>query len=281
MTRQANVPSTLNRLLNAAIIVAAVFLLGVLAKKLFWDQPPDHNYRIATNARLAIKDVDWTKTDRTLLIALGKECKYCAESARFYRRLVQALADKDDTRMIALFSEKEVGGEAYLKELGISVSDLSYVSLSSVGIKELPTLAIVDRNGTVIDMWVGRLPPRIESAVMHKLNLTETRPLSEWLIEERTMRLRLAKKEPIVLLDVRDRAAFALEHKTAARNIPLDELKVRAINELPAAHTVVLDGENDSATDMAYTVLEGQGFADILILARNTLPQPGQPPKLP
>lgn len=271
MSRRLSI--TMNRLLNAAIIVAAVFLLGLLAKKLFWERPPDHNYRIATNARLAIKDIDWTKADRTVLIALGNECKYCADSAGFYRRLMQGLANNHDTRVMALFPEKESGGEAYLRELGIPISELSYVSLSSLGIKELPTVAILDRAGTVTDMWIGKLPPRIESVVLRKLNLTETRPLSDWLIDERRMRLRLASKEPIVLLDVRDRAAFAALHNAAARNIPLDELKVRAINELPTAHTVILDGENESATDMAYTVLEGQGFADILILAKSQEPQ--------
>lgn len=271
------IPKNLNRILNATIILIALFLCGVLVKKSFFDRAASYDYGLAPHAKLTIDGIDWTKTDRTILVALGTDCKYCTESAPFYRRIVQGLADQANVRFIAVFSKKESGAEEYLKELGVSVSEFRYVSLASLGIRKVPTLAILDRNGIVTDMWVAKLPPRIESEIMQKLNLKDTRPRADWMIDEKTLRIRMANREPIILLDVRGRAPFGVSHKDKAINIPLDELGVRAINELRTADTVVLYGDDNADTDMAYRILDEQGFTSILTLARD-LPQEREPP---
>src|SRR6185295_15652571 len=104
---------------------------------------------------LVIKGINWADSERTVLVALGKECKYCSESAEFYRRLAAGITSQTNTRLIALFSENESEGEAYLKQLEVPIRELRYVSLSSLGIKSIPTVAILDRNGVVTDLWVG------------------------------------------------------------------------------------------------------------------------------
>jgi len=80
---------------------------------------------------------------------------------------------------------------------------------------------------------------------------------------------KVANKEQVVLLDVRERAAYAIKHRDEARNIPLDELPVRAQNELPPDHTIVIYGSDPSEADLAYSILDGQGFAHIFILVQN------------
>jgi rhodanese-related sulfurtransferase len=185
--------------------------------------------------------------------------------------------NQGNMRFIALFSVKETGGEAYLSELSLPVRELRYVSLPSLGIKNVPTLAILDRNGVVTDMWVGKLSPGKESDVMNKLNLKNTRSPDEWSIDEAEFSLRIANHDSIVLLDVRDRAVFAQKHKDGARNIPLDELPVRAVNELPASQTIVVYGSDQSEADLAYSILDTHGFDKVLIL----IPDAAQPEKEP
>ena len=68
-----------------------------------------------------------------------------------------------------------------------------------------------------------------------------------------------------MLLDIRERVPYAMKHKDGARNIPLDELPVRAQNELPLDHTIVIYGNDRSEIDLAYSILDSQGFANILI----------------
>jgi hypothetical protein len=59
---------------------------------------------------------------------------------------------------------------------------------------------------------------------MSKLGLDDTRAPDEWSITEANLERKLANKEQLVLLDIRDRAAFTKNHRDGARNIPLDEL---------------------------------------------------------
>lgn len=257
------------RILNIVILLVALVLSALLVRKFFF-QPAQQspNYRLTTNATLRINGINWADADRTVLLALSKECKYCSDSAEFYRRLAAGIANQTNTRLLAVFSEKESEAEAYLKQLAVPIRELRYVSLSSLGIKNVPTLAILDRNGVVTDMWVGTFSPLEEKALMSKLKLEDTRSPDEWSINEADLERKLANKELLVLLDIRDRAAYAVSHRDGARNIPLDELPVRGQNELPLDQTIVIYGSDPSEADLAYSILDGQGFAHVLILVR-------------
>jgi rhodanese-related sulfurtransferase len=274
-------PKNLNRILSVAIALVTLFLVGVLVKKFFWDRSPRYDYALAPNSKLSIDGIDWAKTDRTILLALGTDCKYCTESAQFYRRLIQGSANQPDIRFIALFPKKEIGAENYLKQLGIPVSEIRYVSLASLGITKVPTVAVLDRNGTVTDMWIAKLPPRVESEIMQRLHLQDSRSKADWLIDEKTLRSRMAGGEDLTLLDLRDRTTFDRGHLDKAINIPLDELQVRAINELSATGTVILYGDDETDTDLAYRILDEDGFTRILFLARDSSQRRELSPQIP
>jgi len=126
-------------------------------------------------------------------------------------------------------------------------------------------LAILDRNGVVTDMWVGKLSPLEEKGLMSRLRLEDTRSPDEWSINEANLERKVANKELLVLLDIRERAAYAINHRDGAKNIPLDELPVRAQNELPLDHTIVIYGNNPSEADLAYSILDTQGFAHVFV----------------
>ena len=257
------------RILNLAVLIVALILSALLIKKYFFQPVQAPDYRIAANATLVINGINWADSDRTVLVALAKECKYCSESAEFYRRLAAGVASQTNTRLMAVFSEKESEAETYLKQLDVPIKELRYVSLPSLGIRSVPTLVILDRNGVVTDMWMGKLSPLEEKALMSKLRLEDTRSPDGWSIDEAGLERKVANKEVLVLLDIRERSAYAVNHRDGARNIPLDELSVRAQNELPLDQTIVIYSDDPSAADFAYSILDAQGFSRVLILAPN------------
>ena len=267
------------RILNIAILLVAVALSALLVKKFYFQPVQNSDYGIALDASLTIEGVNWADSERTVLIALGKECKFCSDSAKLYRRLAAGITNQTNTRLMAVFSKNESEAEAYLKQLEIPIREVRYVSLSSLGIKNVPTLAILDRNGVVTDLWVGKLSPLNETALMSKLRLEDTRSPDEWSIKEANLERKVANKELLVLLDVRERATFSLKHRDGARNIPLDELPVRAQNELPLDHTIVIYGSDPFETDLAYSILDTQGFGQVFVLVQNTAPPTKQSPK--
>lgn len=257
------------RILNIAIVVVALVLSAFLVKRFFFKPAQDSNYQIAADARLIINGLNWSDADRTVLLALAKDCEFCSDSAEFYRRLAAGITSQPNTRLIALFSTKDSEGEAYLKQLQVPIREVHYVSLSSLGIKNVPTVAILDRNGVVTDMWVGKLSPFKESALMLKLKLEDTGSRDKWSIDEARLARKVANKEPLLLLDIRERANFAMKPREGARNIPLDELSVRAQNELPRDHTIVIYGYDPSEMDLAYSILDTQGFSNVFVFVHN------------
>lgn len=245
-------------------------MLSFVTVRKYYFQPTENSaYKIAPEARLRIDGVNWTDSERTVLVALAKDCKYCSASAKFYRRLVAGL-NNTDTRLIAVFAENDSDAEAYLKGLNVPIRELRRVSFSSLGITNVPTVAILDRNRVVTDMWVGKLSPLKEAALMAKLNLENASPSDEWSIDEASLARKLADKERLVLHDIRDRISYAAHHRDGARNIPLDELPVRAQNELPLDHTIVIYSNDSSHADLAYSIVDSQGFANVLILVQET-----------
>jgi rhodanese-related sulfurtransferase len=258
------------RILNIAILVVAITLCALFVKNYFFQPTQTYNYAIAPDARLIINGINWADSERTVLVALSKDCKYCSDSAPFYRRLVAGITSQTNTRLIAVFPTRESEAEAYLKQLEVPIRELRYVSLSSLGIKNVPTLAILDRSGVVSDMWAGKLSPLKEADLMSKLGLENTRAPDEWSISEAGFERKVANKERLLLLDIRHRAAFSLKHRDGAKNIPLDELPVRAQNELPTDYTIVIHSNDPSEADFAYSILDTQGFAHVLVLVPNT-----------
>jgi xanthine/CO dehydrogenase XdhC/CoxF family maturation factor len=86
---------------------------------------------------------------------------------------------------------------------------------------------------------------------------------------------KVTNKEPLLLLDIRDRAPFTIKHRDGARNIPLDELPVRAENELSTDQTIIIYGDDDpEKTDLAYSILDTQGFSYVFVIVPNAIPIP-------
>lgn len=266
------------RILNIAILLAALVLSALLVRKFYFNPAQSEKNQLTTSATLRIEGIRWADSDRTVLLALSKDCKYCSKSAQFYRRLAAGIASQTNTRLLAVFPDRESEAEAYLRQLEIPIQELRYVSLPALGISNVPTLAILDQNGVVKDMWVGKLSPLEEKGLMAALKLEDTRPADEWSITEAGLERKVANKEQLVLLDIRERAAYALSRTDGARNIPLDELPVRALNELPLDHTIIIYGSDPSETDLAYSILDGQGFAQVFVLVKNPTP-PALPEK--
>ncbi len=104
---------------------------------------------------------------------------------------------------------------------------------------------------------------------MSRLRLKNTRSPAEWSIAEGDLERKIANKELLILLDVRERASYAVNHRDGAKNIPLDELPVRAQNELPQDQTIVIYSDDESGADLAYSILDTHGFAHVLVLVRN------------
>ena len=160
-------------LANVAIILVALLLGGVLVKRYLWPGagPPQAAApeRIKPGTKLSLPGVDWGRSRQTLLLVLSTTCRFCTESAPFYQRLAREKAGRTDVRLLASLPQTADESRKYLGEHGIAVDQVTQSAPSTAYARATPTLILVDQSGTVIDSWVGKLPPPQEEEVSNRL----------------------------------------------------------------------------------------------------------------
>jgi hypothetical protein len=170
--KESAVIKKLEVLANIAVVVTSVVLCSVLVRKYFFSttkqqapvetvQPespaPSASRRpsIQAGTKISLPGFDWSKSTRTVVLALSTTCHFCSESAPFYQKLQRQ--KPDDVRVVAVLPQPIEDSRNYLNKLGVRVTDVVQSSLSSVGVSGTPTLLLVDNEGSVTGSWVGKL----------------------------------------------------------------------------------------------------------------------------
>lgn len=154
---------------NIAIILVAIALVFVLAKRYVFTGPTSETPQSNVGAKLSLPGVDWSKSNKNLLLVLSDTCKYCTESAPFYQRLVQERAQRQTFGLTAGFSQPVSDGRKYLNGLGVGIDDVVELSPRAIRIRGTPTILLVNNAGVVTDEWLGKLPPEKEAEVLSRL----------------------------------------------------------------------------------------------------------------
>jgi hypothetical protein len=154
---------------NIAIIFVAILIGGVFVKKYFFDNRPTLPTRITAGSKVPLPGVDWARNEQTLLVVLQKGCRFCAESAPFYQRLVREMEDSKSTKLIALLPQEVNESQQYLADLKVPIREVKKLGSDFLGVSSTPTLILVNNAGEVIDSWTGKLTPDKEIEVLNKL----------------------------------------------------------------------------------------------------------------
>lgn len=154
---------------NVAIILVALLIGGVFAKRYLLDNRSQPPQRITAGTKVPLQDVDWAKNGQTLLLVLQKGCHFCAESAPFYQGLTREMDSSKSTKLIAVLPQEVNVGQQYLADLKVPISEVKKINPDFLGVSGTPTLILVNHAGEVIDSWTGKLTPDKEIEVLKKL----------------------------------------------------------------------------------------------------------------
>ncbi len=157
---------------NVAIVLVGILLSVVLVKNnLVQSQPAiaAPAAAIAPGTKLSLPGVDWKTNGRTLVLALSTGCRFCTESAPFYKRLAQEKPNLQNIRLVAVFPEPEEQSRKYLSDLGVTVDEVRQGRLDSIGVVGTPTLIFADADGAVATSWRGKLSSDKETEVLARL----------------------------------------------------------------------------------------------------------------
>ncbi|HEX8844452.1 MAG TPA: hypothetical protein VF791_07400 [Pyrinomonadaceae bacterium] len=161
---------------NLAIVVVAILLSFTIVKTYLWPTSKSAGSNVPANnvpanivgRKVSLPDVDWAKNERTLVLALKSDCRFCTESAPFYRELLKRQTLQSNMKLIAVLPNPVDEAKAYLASLGVNVGEVRQASLNSIGVSGTPTLLIVDSSGVVTDAWKGRLDRAGEAEVLSR-----------------------------------------------------------------------------------------------------------------
>lgn len=153
-------------LANIAVVITALLLCSVLVKKFFLSSvkqeatveaarskaPASSAPRrqpIQAGTKISLAGIDWSKSNRTVVLALSTGCHYCSESALFYQKLQQQ--NLKNVRLVAVLPQSVEDGRNYLTGLGVSLDQIVQAPLASVGVSGTPTLLLINHEGVVTD----------------------------------------------------------------------------------------------------------------------------------
>jgi rhodanese-related sulfurtransferase len=256
----------------AALTVVVLFLLPYLAKQRGLNRPvpvPE----IVVGSQISLPGKNWSQSKRTVVFALSTNCGFCNESTEFYRQLLATISDKPEMGTLALYPETLAEVEQYSKKHQIPIADTRQVSLPSLGIRATPTLLLVDHSGTVLNMWHGQLEPEKEIEILEGLVTDDPLLISPVKklkppMDPKELNSLMTAGEKLVILDIRSRAAFETGHLPNAKSIPIDEMGVRAEDELSRNSLIVLyaDCSNCAGTNKTLVLqskLDALGFTRV------------------
>ena len=123
----------------------------------------------AQGTQLSVPGITWADSEETIVLALSDKCKYCTESAPFYKQLATETAKRPGVRVVAVFPQDTSAGKKYLDDLGVAVNEVKQATLDSIGVRGTPTLMIVDKSGVVQQSWVGLLKGERETEVLNRV----------------------------------------------------------------------------------------------------------------
>jgi hypothetical protein len=156
--------------LNVLLMLACLALVGGIAYAHFGPSRSAQSSLAVPlkGEKLKISGVEWSNSQRTLVLALSTHCHFCTASGDFYKRL-QAVAAARGVPIVAVLSQPTDEARQYLENLGVSTTVIKQAPLATVSVSATPTLMVVNLEGVVTDSWTGQLSPEFEKEVISKL----------------------------------------------------------------------------------------------------------------
>lgn len=167
-----NTEKKLITVVNIAIVAVALTLGVVVVKKYLLTAPPTKPPElppIVVGTQISIPEVVWSRSRRTMVVALHEQCPFCTQSAPFYKRLVEKANENKNLQLIAVLPHNPSDARKYLDSIGVAFNEVKYSELRKISVSATPTLLLLDDNGAITASWVGALTVDQENEVLRRI----------------------------------------------------------------------------------------------------------------
>ncbi|HEY2362134.1 MAG TPA: hypothetical protein VGK36_13520 [Candidatus Angelobacter sp.] len=150
---------------NISIVIVAVVIVIFFVRNYFQASKASPS-AIAAGAKLTGQPVNWHASPKNVVLVLSTTCHFCKESSGFYRKLAEDC--RSHARTVAFFPQTPEEAQAYLRIEDVKVDEVKHADFQSLQIGGTPTLLLVDSNGVVQKVWLGKLPEAKEKEVLEQ-----------------------------------------------------------------------------------------------------------------
>jgi hypothetical protein len=144
---------------SAAVIVMAVLLCVSLLFHYF-SRPSGVALRhgLQNGQQIAaLTGIDYRTSSKTVVIALSTKCS-CPESLELYKQVSSVYRQAgSDIQLVAVFPESQTDVETFMADAKLDFKGIANVNLDKLSIPGTPSIVLIDREGKVIDFWLGRV----------------------------------------------------------------------------------------------------------------------------
>jgi hypothetical protein len=173
--------SKLDTVANIAIIVVCAIAAAVLVRNQFFPpRPPGAPPQAEKGEQYAqLKAVVPAGSSRALVVAVQPGCHFCNDSMAFYKQLLdQRNQQASKVKFIAAVpandkpaeAKKLVSDEAEkFAAVGAQPDNMVNIDFNAIKVPGTPTLMLVDNNGKILNVWVGKLDSGGEKEVLKTL----------------------------------------------------------------------------------------------------------------
>lgn len=221
----------LDMVLNAAtVVVASVLLIVALAgahRRLFAS-----NGGLSPGADVTLSGGDWKRHGRTLVLALQPDCSPTEASLPFYLDLLASIRGRGIHPVLVTPHAVPVARQM-AKGYGLAIDDVRSESFETLGVPGSPTLLLVDGDGRLVQAWIGRLSATAETSVFDALDVSRIAAAPPTAATAPAAPGQRVPPSDSFVLDIRSREETGRSPVAGAATIPLEELEVRLIHEVP------------------------------------------------
>ena len=139
-------------------MLACVLLATGLAQRYYLSKRP-------AARTISVSGVDFSRSNKTLLLFLQQDCDICTRSLPFYRRLTDAFQDPANAQLVLITPNHPEIANEFFKKAGLSFKTVLQGERGLLGVKLSPTLILADSTGTVRGSWIGQLSSERETEI--------------------------------------------------------------------------------------------------------------------
>jgi len=267
--------SGLQKLLDGGILVAAAVLL-MMTVSTATERLSSPTTAVRPGEGISLRDMDWTRFDRTLILAVQPKCGFTEASLPFYRELLRVLPATVHAVLVTPYPVAV--GTQIANEYSLTISDIRQATFAALQVPGSPTLLLADARGRLLQSWVGALSRQKEESVFSALGTQRPTigqaPSSSFGY---TAANTLFSQHQPTILDTRDRDDVLRAPIQDSVSIPLNELEARLVHEVPRARSllaicdycldcVAREKVLPSRCDVVGRILTHLGFSDVTLV---------------